>query len=186
VPTGISNDVMGSVPHHPFFLKVIDALPRYNRNWLLPYITVMGSTGPLFLSLMWRHHVDSWPTGADRVRVLFPDEYSKHPWSFFKFHVGNSWHQYDVQIIMWMAHNWVFMLFFGFTLAGIFFSGMWYMYGRLIPMNPHHLVHHQCCRPYEKGHTLYSRRSKLSFWRRLSLKDHDYELLKEYQERLEA
>ncbi|OAA63492.1 Glycosyltransferase, DXD sugar-binding motif protein [Niveomyces insectorum RCEF 264] len=56
VPTGISNDVMGSVPQHPFFLRAIDALTEYNRNWLLPYITVMASTGPLFLSLVWRHY----------------------------------------------------------------------------------------------------------------------------------
>jgi inositol phosphorylceramide mannosyltransferase catalytic subunit len=93
---------MGSVPRHPFFLRVIDALPRYKRNWGLPYISVMGSTGPLFLSVMWRHHVDSWPTDSERVHVLFPPEYAKNPWSFFEIHKGNSWHQYDVEIIMWV------------------------------------------------------------------------------------
>lgn len=56
VPTGISNDAMGAVPHHPYFLRTIDALPRYDKHWLLPYITVMASTGPLFLSIIWRHY----------------------------------------------------------------------------------------------------------------------------------
>src|SRR5256885_10143363 len=39
IPTGISNDAMGAVPRHPFFIKVIDSLPDYSRNWVLPYIT---------------------------------------------------------------------------------------------------------------------------------------------------
>jgi mannosyltransferase OCH1-like enzyme len=105
LPTGISNDVMGSVPHHPFFLKVIDALPRYDRSWGLPYITVMGSTGPLFLSVIWRHYNSGAPVPEqDRVRILFPDEYSKHSWSFFKYHVGNSWHKGDVRLILWVRY----------------------------------------------------------------------------------
>jgi hypothetical protein len=95
---------MGSVPHHPFFLKVIDSLPRYDRSWVLPYITVMGSTGPLFLSIIWRHYNSGAKLAeADRVRVLFPDEYSKHQWSFFTHHVGSSWHKNDVKVIMWVC-----------------------------------------------------------------------------------
>lgn len=104
-PTGISNDVMGAVPGHPFFLKVIDSLPLYNRNWISPYITVMSSTGPLFLSLIWRHYnaVDEMPVGH-RVRVLFPDTYMGHSWSFFSHHVGNSWHKWDTRLIIWVSH----------------------------------------------------------------------------------
>lgn len=102
VPTGVSNDAMGAVPRHPFFLKVIDALPRYNRNWLLPYITVMGSTGPLFLSVIWRHYNNEGPTEDGRIRILFGDEYNNHPWSFFIHHLGNSWHGGDVKLIFWV------------------------------------------------------------------------------------
>ena len=47
---------MGSVPHHPFFTLVIESLITYNRNWKLPYITVMYSTGPLFLSVIWQEY----------------------------------------------------------------------------------------------------------------------------------
>jgi mannosyltransferase OCH1-like enzyme len=94
---------MGSIPHHPFFLKVIDALPRYDRSWLLPYITVMGSTGPLFLSVIWRHYNNEGHTSdEERVRILFPDEYNKNTWSFFSHHVGSSWHRADVKLILWV------------------------------------------------------------------------------------
>lgn len=106
-PTGISNDAMGAVPRHPFFLKAIDSLPDYNRKWILPYITVMASTGPLFLSIIWRHYNNANPEGADRLRILFPDEYNNHPWSFFTHHLGNSWHNNDVKLIFWMGNHWV-------------------------------------------------------------------------------
>ena len=102
-PTGISNDAMGAVPRHPFFLKAIDSLPEYNRRWLLPYITVMASTGPLYLSIIWRHYNSADPQGDDRVRILFPDEYNNHPWSFFTHHLGNSWHGGDVKLIFWVS-----------------------------------------------------------------------------------
>jgi len=107
VPTGISNDAMGSVPHHPFFMKVIDALPNYDKSWLLPYITVMGSTGPLFLSVIWRHYNSERGADSDemdRVRILFTDEYGGKAWSFFNKTVGNSWHQKDVSFILWVCH----------------------------------------------------------------------------------
>ena len=108
VPTGISNDAMGAVPHHPFFQRVIQELQNYDRSWILPYITVMGSTGPLFLSVLWRRYSDEGLNigdGADggRIRILFPKEYNDYPWSFFTHHLGNSWHAYDVQLIFWVG-----------------------------------------------------------------------------------
>ncbi|KAF2171035.1 glycosyltransferase family 32 protein [Zasmidium cellare ATCC 36951] len=131
VPTGVSNDAMGAVPHHPFFQRVIEELQNYDRSWVLPYITVMASTGPLFLSIIWRHYTDEGynigdgPDGG-RIRILFPEEYNNYPWSFFTHHLGNSWHGYDVQLIFWMARNWVFLTVLGFILGGgVLFLGWW-------------------------------------------------------------
>lgn len=103
-PTGISNDAMGSIPQHPFFLRVIDSLQTYNRNWLLPYITVMYSTGPLFLSVLWKEYMHSNPRGNDRVRVLMQDAYNKYSWSFFTHHPGSSWHGNDARLIFWVCY----------------------------------------------------------------------------------
>lgn len=108
VPTGISNDVMGAVPHHPFFKMVMEELKSYDRGWVLPYITVMASTGPLFLSVIWRHYCDDGFNVGDeadggRIRILFPDMYQGKEWSFFTHHLGNSWHGYDVQLIFWVC-----------------------------------------------------------------------------------
>jgi mannosyltransferase OCH1-like enzyme len=117
IPTGISNDVMGSVPRHPFFLKAIDSLTDYNRRWPLPYITVMATTGPLYLSIIWRHYMNQSPEGNDRLRILFPDEYNNHAWSFFTHHLGNSWHRTDVKVIFWLGNHWVFVTLVGFTVG---------------------------------------------------------------------
>jgi mannosyltransferase OCH1-like enzyme len=108
---------MGAVPRHPFFLKAIDSLTDYNRRWPLPYITVMASTGPLFLSLIWRHYNNAGPLDHERVRILFPEEYNNHSWSFFTHHLGNSWHRTDVKIIFWLAKHWVLVTIFGFALG---------------------------------------------------------------------
>ena len=107
VPTGISNDAMGAVPQHPFFVYVIEMLQQYNRNWQLPYITVMYSTGPLFLSVIWKKYMSSNPDEEGRVRILMPDEYNRHEWSFFTYHRGSSWHGKDAQLIFWVrfAHR---------------------------------------------------------------------------------
>ena len=110
MPTGVSNDAMGAVPEHPFFRRVIDELANYDKNWFLGYITVMASTGPLFLSIIWRRYSSEGRNVGDdkdggRVRILFPEEYQRHPWSFFTHHLGNSWHGKDVQLIFWVGYN---------------------------------------------------------------------------------
>lgn len=67
---------MGAVPQHLFFLRVLESLQRYDRKCVLPYITIMYSTGPLFLSVVWKVWVgeNSGRLGdwEGRVRVLGP------------------------------------------------------------------------------------------------------------------
>jgi inositol phosphorylceramide mannosyltransferase catalytic subunit len=100
---------MGAVPQHPFFLQVIESLQSYNRAWVLPYITVMYSTGPLFLSVVWKEYLRSQPSGPRRVRVLMQDEYNRFSWSFFTRHRGNSWHGKDAQLIFWVRSTPLFI-----------------------------------------------------------------------------
>lgn len=94
---------MGAVPQHPFFLRVIESLQAYNRNWRVPYITVMYSTGPLFLSVVWKEYTRWGASEAGRVRILMPEEYNKNPWSFFAIYKGSSWHTGDAQAIFWVS-----------------------------------------------------------------------------------
>lgn len=143
VPTGISNDVMGAVPQHPFFLRVIESLQGANRKWVLPYITIMASTGPLFLSVIWKRwmgeHADiasKSATGVSewegRVRVLMPDEYHGNSWSFFETFKGNSWHGKDARLIFWMGRNWMLITAAGTVVVLSGGLGLWWVYGRIL------------------------------------------------------
>ncbi|KAH7393557.1 nucleotide-diphospho-sugar transferase [Cadophora sp. MPI-SDFR-AT-0126] len=128
LPTGISNDAMGSVPQHPFFLHVIESLASYNRNWFMPYITVMYSTGPLFLSVLWVEYMRETRPASEHVRILMPEEYKGFSWSFFNISKGNSWHGKDAQTIFWMGKHWLLLTVAGFAIAGVVGALLWWVW----------------------------------------------------------
>ncbi|KAK8223985.1 hypothetical protein HDK77DRAFT_465341 [Phyllosticta capitalensis] len=132
----------------------------YNRNWLLPYITVMGSTGPLFLSIIWRHYTSEGPSDEARVRVLFGDEYNNHPWSFFTHHLGNSWHGSDVRLIFWMGRHWFLLTALGFIIGFAVIGSMWWFYRCMSQQN-------------RRGGVL----RFVPFLRNMKVRDSEYELL---------
>lgn len=105
-PTGVSNDVMGSVPRHPFFLKVIKSLKHYKKNWYIPYMTIMGSTGPLFISVVWKQY-KRWSNTAENgaVRILQPADYKMHNNSFFSISKGSSWHTGDANFMKTLENH---------------------------------------------------------------------------------
>jgi mannosyltransferase OCH1-like enzyme len=63
----------------------------------------MYSTGPLFLSVIWKEYMREMPSEAGRVRILMQDEYNRFSWSFFTHHRGNSWHGKDAHLIFWVG-----------------------------------------------------------------------------------
>ncbi|KAI3406227.2 CSH1 [Candida oxycetoniae] len=117
MPTGISNDVMGSVPNHPFFLKVIESLEKYQRSWLVPYITIMISTGPLFLSVIWKQYKRWGVPEAGKIRILMPENYKGYKYSFFAIAPGSSWHMSDANFIKSLANHLVLAIIGGFLIA---------------------------------------------------------------------
>ncbi|KAG4304593.1 hypothetical protein PORY_001986 [Pneumocystis oryctolagi] len=103
-PTGISNDVMGSVPYHPFFLYVINRLKFVSKNWIFPYITVMATTGPLFLSVMLEKYMFFLPSNAiieEYVRIVTFDISNQ---TFKDFH-GSTWHCKDAKFFLWVSNS---------------------------------------------------------------------------------
>ncbi|KTW30198.1 hypothetical protein T552_00676 [Pneumocystis carinii B80] len=108
-PTGISNDVMGSVPYHPFFIYIINHLKSSSGNWIFPYITVMATTGPLFLSVMlekYMYFLSSDAFALEHVRIITSNISNK----LFKNLHGSSWHQKDAWFFFWLQRYWVFLL----------------------------------------------------------------------------
>ena len=52
-PVGVTNDFISATRGHPLLKALIDELPRYAVSWGVPYVTIMFSTGPMFLSSVW-------------------------------------------------------------------------------------------------------------------------------------
>lgn len=101
LPTGISNDVMGSIPKHPFFTKVINDISKYDRNWFVPYITIMISTGPLFLSVMWKQY-KRWGVEPDLLIKVIPMKDYK---TFFNISKGSSWHTNELNYFLTLLRH---------------------------------------------------------------------------------
>lgn len=108
VPVGISNDVMGASPKHPFFEMAIAHLKSYNVNWVIPYATVMFSTGPMFLSLILeRYKRLNFNSETGRVRILSLRHYKNFNDAFFFYTEGSSWHEGDAAFVFWLKRHWL-------------------------------------------------------------------------------
>lgn len=122
-PTGISNDVMGSVPGHPFFLKLMKSLRHYKKDWGVPYMTIMGSTGPIFVSVIWKQYKRWTNIAAENVvRVLQPNDYKKSSHSFFSIAKGSSWHLDDAHFMKSLENHVLSCVVIGFVF------GFWLLY----------------------------------------------------------
>jgi mannosyltransferase OCH1-like enzyme len=134
IPTGISNDALGSIPRHPFYKFVTESLVAYNRNWGSGYISVMYSTGSLFFSALWVQYLSGLGEDADmmdRVKVLVREGGGGDSYGFFKNVQGGSWHGWDVEVIFWMGRHWIVVTVIGFVI-GFGVTGMVWWIGRTL------------------------------------------------------
>ncbi|KAK9382801.1 nucleotide-diphospho-sugar transferase [Kockiozyma suomiensis] len=116
-PTGISNSVMGSTPHHPFFMRVMLDLKNYDFQWGVPYITVMYATGPLFLSVIWKQFKRWAVYDAEQLWILMPAEPGA---AYFNDLHGSSWHEDDAKWIKYLGLHWLLFTILGFLIASVF------------------------------------------------------------------
>lgn len=129
-PLGISNDVMGSMPAHPFFWKAIHNLDHYNKHWYVPYLTIMSSTGPLFISIVWKHY-RRWKffiRDYVPVKIIQPKDYKGNPWSFFSIVKGSSWHTDDAKWMKSLENHILSCVVAGFVFAFFILYGEYVFY----------------------------------------------------------
>jgi mannosyltransferase OCH1-like enzyme len=100
-PCGFSNDVLIAAPRHPFFKQLMEALPYWNHHFGSKYLTVMMSTGPLFVS----YQFNIFQHKSNLTRVLPHELYGSRHSSFFYHTKGSSWHGSDAQFILWVYQN---------------------------------------------------------------------------------
>ena len=97
-PVGVSNDVMFASKSNNFFHRLIETLPERNQWFGLPYLTVLYSTGPMFLSLACMDYSEE----GKEVLALSPTLYSK---TYFRHLKGSTWHSVDASAAKWMVQN---------------------------------------------------------------------------------
>lgn len=104
---GLTNHVMGSMRNHPYMDLLVHSLQTYNRNLVVPYLTIMNSAGPHFVSMVWDEYLKHPTPSQSAVRVLDLDGYEGQSWSFFIKHEGGTWHKWspDVAAFRWMGQH---------------------------------------------------------------------------------
>ncbi|EPY51215.1 mannosyltransferase [Schizosaccharomyces cryophilus OY26] len=117
-PVGVSNDVMGSVPGHPFFSFIISKLASNAKSYIFPYPTIMFSTGPLSISFLWENYKNHLPkdsSASARIRIMLEEDYKLSNESYFTYFEGSSWHEKDASFILWANKHILGLIVFGFS-----------------------------------------------------------------------
>ena len=96
---GLTNDFIISTPGHPIHKQLISRLHSFNHYFLIPYLTVVLSTGPLFLRIQERLFNASQ---EHIVRLLDPFVY--HPSLLWKTR-GGMWYGLDAKLIIYIYYN---------------------------------------------------------------------------------
>lgn len=98
-PIGLSNDFMACQPRHPFFRFLMESLVASDHSYLLPSLTIMLSTGPLFVT---RQYYNAPLEITKDIRILGTEIYNHQ----LLFHVkGDSWHQWDARLLSSLWYN---------------------------------------------------------------------------------
>ena len=95
-PYGVSNDFLMSKPKHPFIASVINGLSSANRWYIIPYLTVFCSTGPLYL-------YGRYMSYQKKSDILILD--ISRTVSFLYHKDGAAWHQLDGKVVWWIYEH---------------------------------------------------------------------------------
>lgn len=117
-PTGVTNGFMSSASGHPFWRFVVENLADANRWYVVPYATVMFSTGPMYLT----HSLDRYQKNGFPGRIgIIPKE--KLAEEILGHLVGNSWHRWDAKIAI-VFYRWRYTFIAILVAAGLVLLGV--------------------------------------------------------------
>ena len=102
-PFGFSNWVMITVPNEPFFAYLVQALRTSNRSYGLPYLTVLKSAGPLFVSRSLEEYRAVQAEQQQTVPILELTVAQTDQQMFHRTY-GSTWHSVD-GVIIWNTYK---------------------------------------------------------------------------------
>lgn len=121
-PTGVSNDMMGSIPRHPFFDMLIESLEKYNRNWWFPYLTVMYATGPMFVSMIVQKFKNNLLPESQKIRFIYPNDDGNDIRRIVYRVMGSSWHQNDAKYFLFIRDHGLIIAFVMTLVVGYLYA----------------------------------------------------------------
>jgi len=97
IRVGLTNHVMGTKRGHPYFRLLTERIQAYDHDYVFPYLTVMNSAGPHFVSMVWEEYT-RMQSNKDGLRILMQEEYKGNAWSFFTKEQGGGWYAWDHEV----------------------------------------------------------------------------------------
>jgi mannosyltransferase OCH1-like enzyme len=95
---GIESDFLISTPAHPFYKQLISRLHLFNHYYLLPFWTVLISTGPIYVGIQERLFSSS--SQSDTVRIL---DYTVFQPMFIWKSNGHTWVGKDAPLLFYVS-----------------------------------------------------------------------------------
>lgn len=116
----LSNNVLATRPHHPFWALVTQSLMRYNWDWFFPYVTISYASGQWFVTSVWEEYHALLPRpspGHDhrQHRLMMDDRGGAAPSVFFTQERGGTWINWDNRLFLAIGDH---LLLFLATLFG--------------------------------------------------------------------
>ena len=90
-PFGVTVEFMAAKPGRPFLLHVVMDLYSNMANYILPYVTIIFTTGPMYLT----NRMVDYPK-HDEIYVIPQEIYRT---KYFRNLHGGSWHRWDSALI---------------------------------------------------------------------------------------
>lgn len=106
-PLGLSPQFMAARPGHPFFRRALRELPvarrRWQRPWLPRHFRVILTTGPLFLTGLYRRMAEDVEA---RILTLAEHGHGDPRRSYVKHLRGRTWAEWDTHFFSFVHRHW--------------------------------------------------------------------------------
>ena len=104
----LSNNILASIPNHPFWVLLTNSLIPYNYNYFFPYVTISYASGQWFETAVWQayHKTAAGSSPENRLhRIMMDDRPGVEPWIFFTQERGGTWVNWDNYFFLWIGDH---------------------------------------------------------------------------------
>jgi inositol phosphorylceramide mannosyltransferase catalytic subunit len=125
----LSNNILASRPHHPFWARLTHSLIPWSYDWFFPYATISYASGQWFESAIWEEYhsllppVDENSKHDHRLhRLMMDDREGADESVFFTQERGGTWVNWDNYLFLQIGdHLFLFLL----LLLGTISAAIW-------------------------------------------------------------